>query len=602
MVSRSTLLVTVLVVAVGGCAPGGIAASGTSTDGTGTDAGTGAETGEASGSGDTDTEGTDTGGEVFPLTLELELEPIKQFVFRWTAVEGALAYQLYEEPRPGAGYSQLGEDTTQLQARATMPLHLRYGARYFVRACDAGDCVDSNVVEISDPMLAAIGYFKADAPGEDDLLGYGLAMSADGTVLVAGARREDGEGGGRSGAVYVYVRDPRTDAWSTAARLVAEHADAFDVFGVDVAIDATGTTIVVGAEDEDGGGSGLGGDPADDSVDDSGAAYVFVREPQTQQWTQAVYLKATGPAMFEGFGASVATSADGGTVVVGAPRSPGGGRVLVFVHDPQTRSWSLQAELRGDNTDPEDQFGADLVVSADGDTLVVGAPHESSANGGVDPDGSDNSLDWPGAAYVFERDPMTQAWAQRAYLKASIPGNQDLFGRSLALDADASTLAIGAYTRSGPATQAGAVYVFARDPMTRAWAQVEVLEAIDPYVGYRFGYSVALSAAGDVLAVGGTGDNGGSVGLGGDPSEETVASVGSVQVFIREAPTDPFSWRAYVKGAASDERDYFGLSVALSGDGQILAVAAQNEDGADGGIGGDPSDDSRTDAGAVFVY
>jgi len=66
----------------------------------------------------------------------------------------------------------------------------------------------------------------------------------------------------------VFVRDGNGD-WSQQAYLKASNAEAYDSFGVSVAI--SGVTVVVGAPLEDSDGSGKG----NNSAQDAGAAYVF---------------------------------------------------------------------------------------------------------------------------------------------------------------------------------------------------------------------------------------------------------------------------------------------------------------------------------------
>jgi hypothetical protein len=61
-----------------------------------------------------------------------------------------------------------------------------------------------------------------------------------------------------------------------------------------------------------------------------------------------------------------------------------------------------------------------------------------------------------------------------------------------------------------------------------------------------------------------------------------------------------WSQQAYIKASNTDADDSFGRSVALSGD--TLAVGASLEDSAATGIDGDQSDNSATNAGAVYVY
>ena len=72
--------------------------------------------------------------------------------------------------------------------------------------------------------------------------------------------------------------------------------------------------MVVGADHEDSSATGVNGDQNDNSAQNSGAAYVFVRSGTT--WSQQAYLKASNTGDDDRFGYSVAVSGD--TVVVGA--------------------------------------------------------------------------------------------------------------------------------------------------------------------------------------------------------------------------------------------------------------------------------------------
>ena len=139
---------------------------------------------------------------------------------------------------------------------------------------------------------------------------------------------------------------------------------------------------------EDSAAAGVGGSGADDSALDAGAAYVFARSGAT--WHQAAYVKAGNP-------------------------------------------------------EAHDCFGYSLALSADGSTLAVGAPYESSAATGIDGD-QGNTTSWAGAVYVLARSGAT--WRQEAYVEAGNTGAADLFGGSVALSADGSILAVGARART----------------------------------------------------------------------------------------------------------------------------------------------------------
>ena len=60
--------------------------------------------------------------------------------------------------------------------------------------------------------------------------------------------------------------------------------------------------------------------------------------------------------------------------------------------------------------------------------------------------------------------------------------------------------------------------------------------------------------------------------------------------------------QAYVKPSNQGEADWFGVRLALSGDGNTLLVSAQNEDSAARGINGPQNDESAPEAGAVYVF
>ena len=76
-------------------------------------------------------------------------------------------------------------------------------------------------------------------------------------------------------------------------------------------------------------------------------------------------------------------------------------------------------------------IGNAVAISTDGNTVVVGAPHESSSARGINGNAADNSLYASGAVYVFVR--RGDAWVQQAYVKASNAGQSDLFGMNVAV-------------------------------------------------------------------------------------------------------------------------------------------------------------------------
>ena len=141
--------------------------------------------------------------------------------------------------------------------------------------------------------------------------------------------------------------------------------------------------------------------------------------------------------------------------------------------------------FKASNTETRDYFGQSVALSADGNTLAVGAPIESSSAAGINGDQADNSASGAGAVYLFRFDGTS--WAQQAYIKASNAGSGDRFGELVALSADGNTLAVGAQMEDSSATgingdqadnsalEAGAVYLFRFDGTS--WAQQAYIKA-----------------------------------------------------------------------------------------------------------------------------
>jgi FG-GAP repeat len=477
--------------------------------------------------------------------------------------------------------------------------------------------------------LTQRAYLKASNTGTGDLFGSSVALSADGSTLAVGALDEDsaatGAGGdqadnsvGSAGAVYVFTR--RGKAWVQQAYLKASNTGAFDRFGYSVALSADGSTLAVGAPDEASAATGINGNQADDSAWAAGAVYVFTRRGVS--WSQEAYVKASNTYEDQNFGYSVALSADGSTLAVGAPLEDSGaagvngdqsdrslsdvGAAFVFTRSGTT--WNQEAYVKASNPDLRSVFGCSVALSADGSTLAVGALWDDSAATGIDGDQADRSAADAGAAYVFTR--SGTVWSQEAYVKASNTGADDRFGFQVALSANGSTLAVSALYEDSAATgvggdqaddtseAAGAVYVFARSGT--AWSQAAYVKASNTGEVDFFGYGVALSGDGAVLAVGAPFEDSAATGIGGDQADDSAQSAGAVYVFARSGTT--WSQAAYVKASNTGMFDSFGWSVALSASGSTLAVGATGEDSAATGVGGDQADNSAGGSGAAYVF
>jgi hypothetical protein len=180
-------------------------------------------------------------------------------------------------------------------------------------------------------------YLKASNGEEQDSIGYAVAISADGNTIAAGAADEDCLTGGinppgcdhdyktdqSTGAVYIFVRSGTT--WTEQAFIKASNPGKQDWFGSRIAISGDGNTLAVGAQLEDGGGTGLSG-KQDESAEDSGALYLFTRSGTT--WEQNAYLKGSNTEAYDEFGSAMALNQDGTLMAVSARSEASGAKGL----------------------------------------------------------------------------------------------------------------------------------------------------------------------------------------------------------------------------------------------------------------------------------
>jgi MYXO-CTERM domain-containing protein len=281
-----------------------------------------------------------------------------------------------------------------------------------------------------------------------DEFGRSVAMSGDGSRVVVGAPEESDATGGSTeynGAAYVFVRSGST--WTEEQKLLASDKADTDLFGYSVGMSGDGSRVVVGAYGED------------TSTTDNGAAYVFIRSGST--WSEEKKLLASDKADTDLFGYSVGMSADGSRVVVGAhyeSDATGGsteynGAAYVFVRSGST--WSEEQKLLASDKASGDIFGMSVAMSADGSRVVIGAHNESDATGG--------STTTNGAAYVFVRDDSTWSEEKKLIASDKADHDRFGWAVAMSGDGSRVVVgAYGEDDATGTSTTAnGAAYVFA---------------------------------------------------------------------------------------------------------------------------------------------
>src|SRR5882724_771030 len=287
--------------------------------------------------------------------------------------------------------------------------------------------------------------------------------------------------------------------------------------GHGVALSGDGSTLAVGAPYESSSATGINGNQNDNSLYSAGAVYVFIRG--NNAWSQQAYIKPSNPGQSDKFGFVVSLSQDGNTLAVSAVWEPSAAKGIngdqndnsipqagaVYVFTRTGTIWSQQAYIKASNTGEAgvgdqfgdgDEFGFSIGLSADGNTLAVGAIGEDSGAKGMNGDQNDNSQPGSGAVYVYTRAGTT--WSQQAYIKPSNTDANDLFGYSVGLSADGHTLAASSYDEDSSAREingvmdkgrrgSGAIYVFTRTGAS--WAQTAYLKAHNAEAGDSLGYA-----------------------------------------------------------------------------------------------------------------
>jgi hypothetical protein len=306
------------------------------------------------------------------------------------------------------------------------------------------------------------------------------------------------------------------------------------------------------------------------SVLSAATTAVMPRSFGSMRWIQRG-ADVSGSAANDNFGFSSAMSMDGSVIAIGAPQLFSKGYVRIYKWDGF--GWSQSgSDIMGEAID--DIFGSSVALSADGSVVAIGAPNNGEGKGhvrvyawsgstwaqlGSDIDGlttadrigrsvalsADGSIMATGGILAGDRVRIYvwngSVWSQRGQTLTS--GSNSFFGYSISLSADGSSIAVGAYSNRGYT----AVY---------RWNGIEWVQRGSNILGEsngdNSGWSVALSADGSIVAIG---------------AISSGSSAGQVRVFGWNGTT----WQqrgSNIGGLVA--YDQFGYSVALSADGTIV--------------------------------
>jgi hypothetical protein len=352
--------------------------------------------------------------------------------------------------------------------------------------------------------------------------GAAVALSGDGNTAIEGGFGDNSE----AGAVWIFTRSSGT--WSQQAKLFGSGATGPITAqqGTSVALSLDGNTAIEGAPQD---GNSIG------------AAWVFTRSGTT--WTQqGNKLVGTGTAgVFSSEGQSVALSGDGNTAAIGGPDDNGVGAVWIF-----TRSggvWSqVGSKLVASGAMANAGVGTSVALSADGTTLIVGAPADNASNGGI---------------FVFTQSGgvWTQQGGELLASDAVEPADQ---GTSVAVSSDGNTFVEGG---PGDNTNIGATWVFTRSGSTWSQQGAKLIGMGSVGMFLTQGTWVGLSGDGNTLIEGGPGDN---------------SFAGASWMFTRSGGVWSQLGAKLVGLGAVDPADQ-GTAVALSASGGTAIVGGDND-------------------------
>jgi len=144
------------------------------------------------------------------------------------------------------------------------------------------------------------------------------------------------------------------------------------------------------------------------------------------------------------------------------------------------------------------------------------------------------------------------------------------------------------------ATDSGAAYVFVRNG--GVWSQEAYLKASN--TGYQDVFGLSVAIAGDTVVVGAPNEDSSATGVDGNQASHGAIDSGAVYVFVR---TDTvWSQQAYLKASNTGAGDWFGYSVAVSGDRVVVGAPLEGSNAT--GINGNQDDNSASYSGAAYIF
>ncbi len=373
-------------------------------------------------------------------------------------------------------------------------------------------------------LLTQIGNdISGEAP--NDISGWAVSLSADGSLVAIGATNNNGNGN-NSGHIRIYKNE--TNNWTQVGSDINGEAN-YDEFGYSVSLSDNGNVFAVGAHQNL-----------------TGSGYVSIYQNVNGTWTK-VGSDIEGEKVGDNFGRSVSLSSDGSVVAIGAllHEASGSASGHVRIYKNINNVW-IQIGSDIDGEDPNSFSGRSVSLSSDGSIVAIGADWNDG-----------NGID-SGHVRIYKN--VDNNWIQ---IGGDIDGEAagDRSGWAVSLSADGSLVAIGATNNDGNGIDSGHVRIYKN--IDNNWIQLG--DDIDGEAAEdNFGISVSLSSDGSLVAIGAFQNDGNGI------------DSGHVRIY-KNIDNNWIQLGDDIDGEAA--ADNFGISVSLSSDGSILAVGAPGDDG-----------------------
>ncbi len=354
---------------------------------------------------------------------------------------------------------------------------------------------------------------------EYDFFGNSINISND--LLIIGARN-DFINGIASGSAYIYKYV--NNIWVEQSKILPNDGDDFNYFGYSVSI--SGDYAIISSKVNNSYSS------------DTSAVYFF--QYLNNVWTQIQKFNVNN-GYFDFASNSVSISGD--YAVFGANNIN-----TVYVFYNNSGNWEIDTIITPFDGQNEDNYGQALCIS--NNLLIVGSSQDDDIASGS------------GSAYIYMHD--NYEWQFETKITASDGANNNWFGRAVSICGDYAIIGADKYLTSG--AQAGSAYIFHKNDSM--WEEQAILTPSNSFLGDQFGHSVGITNNYAIV---------------GAPSDNNISNHkrGSSYVFFNNNS----NWEEIhiLLASDADDDDFFGKSLAISGDNIVVGAPGDDDYGDNSG-------------------